>query len=327
MTKILLTGATGHAGSVVVEQVLNNTDWEIISLERLREVGSMDRMAYLNIDARKDRSRFRRLHHDFRAALPSGFLREEAGKIDFILHNGAEVRAIRSLTEPGIFVQSNVIGTFNMLEAARVLKPKKFVYTSSAEVLGPARDGISHGEESALLPSNPYSASKAGGEMLVRAYHRSFAVPTIIVRTMNIFGERQQTSKSVPRFLKEILNNQTVPLHVDSTGKSGTRQWMYVHSYVDALRFILDKAAIGEAYHVAGEEKSNHEIANRIAEIAKHKLEIELVNVDIHHKAHDLRYSISDDKLRNLGWVPPIGFDEGIKKTVNWTMQNLEWLE
>lgn len=327
MNKILMTGATGHAGSVIVERLLADTDWQIISIERLREPGALDRLAHLQLDTRVDRVRFKRFHHDFRAPLPDWFLKDEAGEIDYMLHNGAEVHAIRSLSDPGSFVQSNTIGTFNILEAARIIKPKKFIYTSSAEVLGPARPGISHSEDSALFPSNPYSASKAGGEMLVRAYHRSFGVPAIITRTMNLFGERQQVSKSIPMFLKKILNNQTVPLHVGTNGQSGTRQWMYVHSYADGIRFVFENGKIGEVYHFAGEEKSNHQIANTIADLAKRKMAVELINTDIHHKAHDLRYSISDKRIRDMGWIPPISFDVGIMKTVSWTMEHPEWLE
>lgn len=325
MTKILLTGASGHAGSFLLERILNKTDWDVISVERLGYQNALDRRAHLNLE--QFGTRFQRLHHDFRAPLPDWFISSMEGKLEYVIHNGAEVHAIRSLTEPRNFVMANILGTFNMLEAARGLKPRKFIYTSSAEVLGPANPGASHSEDSALFPSNPYSATKAGGEMLVHAYHRSFAVPTIITRTMNIFGERQQITKSVPMFLKKILNREEVPLHVGPHSKFGSRQWMYVESYVDSLMFLLANGAVGETYHVAGEEKSNLEIATTIAGIAQIPLIPKLVNVEVFHKAHDLRYSISDKKIREIGWKPPIGFDEGINKTVRWTMENREWLE
>jgi dTDP-glucose 4,6-dehydratase len=323
LNKILLTGATGHAGAFLVEHLLNSTEYEIVSLERLRSHGAPDRLAHINLDLK----RYSRYFHDFRAPLPITFLRNMAGKTKYIIHNGAEVHAIRSLMDPGSFVQSNVIGTANMLEAARVIKPEKFIYTSSAEVLGPAMPGASCDEEAALFPSNPYSATKAAGEMLCRAYHRSFGVPTIITRTMNMFGERQQVTKSVPMFLKKILNGETIGLHVGPNGEQGTRQWMYVRSYVDALHCILECGKIGEVYHIAGEEKSNLEIATIISNMAGFNLKTQLIDVSVHHKAHDLRYSMSGANLYRLNWIQPISFIEGMEQTVTWTMENLEWLE
>lgn len=323
MNKVLVTGATGHAGAFLVEHLLKSTDYEVVSLERLRVHGAPDRLAHVNLDMK----RYSRFFHDFRAPLPTAFLRHMTKKTKYIIHNGAEVHAIRSLTDPGSFVQSNVIGTENMLEAARVIKPEKFIYTSSAEVLGPALPGTSCEEDAALFPSNPYSATKATGEMLCRCYYRSFGVPTIITRTMNIFGERQQVTKSVPMFLKKILNGEIINLHVGANGEQGTRQWMYVESYVDALHCIMERGKIGEVYHVAGEEKSNLEIANTIAQISGYEIKTQLIDVSIHHKAHDLRYSMSGWRLGHLGWILPFSFLEGMEKTVKWTMQNPEWLE
>lgn len=250
-----------------------------------------------------------------------------ARKIDFIVHNGAEVHAIRSLVDPESFVQSNVIGTFHILEAARKIQPTKFIYTSSAEVLGPAAHNESFNEEAALCPSNPYSASKAGGEMLVHAYRRSFAVPGIITRTMNLFGERQQNSKSVPMFTKKILEGEPVPLHIGPDGRYGTRQWMYVGNYVDALLFILGFGHIGETYHVAGYEQSNIDIAKLISEVTGCPLIVQNVDVSLYHKAHDLRYSISGVKIHEGGWSPRENFASTFSKTIRWYMEHRDWLD
>ncbi len=319
--KILITGASGHAGSVLVERVLEQTNWQIFTLERLIQDSKFDRLA----DVAGNR-RVRRLYHDFRAPLPTWLLDILDG-VDFIVHNGAEVHAIRSLTNPELFVQANTLGVFNMLEAARILRPKIFLYTSSAEVFGPKPPNSAHMENSSLNPSNPYAASKAAGEMLVKAWHRTFGVNIIIARSMNFFGKKQQVSKFVPMVLAKALAGETVKVHVGADGKPGTRQWIYIEDYVDALIFLLQNGKIGEAYNIAGQVRDNFEVIQHIREVSTLPIQTEHVDVGIHHKAHDLHYRIDDPKIRRLGWKPNWGFDYALRETVTWYLANKEWLK
>jgi dTDP-glucose 4,6-dehydratase len=196
-TKILITGMTGFTGARLAQEILSTTDWEIYSLERL---GNRPNQLGENASS----PRVHRVYHDFRAELPQRLLDEMKG-VDYIVHCGAEVHGLRSLENPELFVHANVMGTFNLLEAARVLKPRKLIYLSSAEAVGGYLTG-SLPENTALNPSNPYAAAKAAGEMLTRSYHLSFGVPALSIRTMNIFGEQQDTSKFLPATIKKVLN-------------------------------------------------------------------------------------------------------------------------
>lgn len=322
MTRVLITGATGHAGARLAETILQQTDWDVVSLERLPNgrQARFDRKAHLPAE------RIRKVYHDFRAPLPSSLLGELEG-VQYVIHAGAEVHGPRSLVDPGLFVQMNVTGTFNMLELARKIQPKVFIYVSSAEVMGPAPAGFSYGEDDALHPTNPYAAAKACGEMLVRAYHRSFGVPALTVRTMNLFGERQQSSKFIPLVFDRLMKSKTIPVHVGPDGVVGSRQWMYVGVFADAILHLLRRGVAGETYHVAGEEKSNTEIVALLAVYLNKQAKQELIDVSVHHPAHTLRYSIHDRNLRLLDWVPTETFAVSLTKTLKWMFENQEWLE
>lgn len=319
MTQILITGATGHLGAALAGAVIERTNWGVVALERLPQAGAPDRKAHLPA------GRIRRLYHDFRAPLSDALLKE-AGEVAYIVHAGAEVHALRSLENPALFVQSNVIGTFNVLEAARKLQPKSFLYVSSAEVLGPAPEDRRCGEDDTLCPANPYAAAKAAGEMLVRSYQRSFGVPAQIVRTMNLFGERQQASKFIPMVLVRLLENKTIPIHVGPDGRSGSRQWMYVGAFADALLYLLQHGTPGQVYHAAGEEKTNAEIVALLADCLGVAANTESVDVSVHFPAHTLRYAISGERLAGLGWQQPVGFSEALMQTAFWTVAHPEWM-
>lgn len=320
MTKlVLLTGGTGFAGAAVVDRIVADTDWKIISIERLPKDGVKDRLA--DVPAH----RLERVYHDFLSELPD-WLIEKAQGVNYIIHAGGEVQAIRSLDDPEKFVRANVIGTFNMLEAARKIRPEKFLYTSSGEVFGYTPPGVSYKETDSLKPSNPYAASKAAAEMLVHSYQRSFGLFTIITRTMNLFGRRRNAETFVPAAIRKALLDEFVTIHVGPNGKQGTRQWLDVDVYTDALLFLLRN---GEArtYHIVGEEKTNSEIVGRIASALEKAVIVNAIDVSMHHPAHDLRYSMDGSLLRSLGWNPSVTFEESFDEMVRWTVDHPEWLE
>ena len=304
--KVLLTGIAGFAGSHIAEQILATTDWSIVGIDRYSYAGRMDNLAHL------DQSRIKLIYHDFTECLDP--LVGELGKIDFIIHNGAETHVKNSLTDPAPFVASNIMGTFHMLEAAKWLKPRKFLYVSTDEVFGASE--IPHLETDALMPSNPYSATKAAGEYLVRAYGRTFGVPYIITRTMNLFGKRQHPEKFVPMTVQKILNDEKIQVHADKNGDSGSRQWIHASDQARALVFLLQSDAINDVFHIAGEKKSNFEMACSIAHMMGLSIELENINVFEQFPGHDMHYAIDDSKIRSMGWKPALTFAEGLALTV-----------
>jgi dTDP-glucose 4,6-dehydratase len=323
MTKILLTGAAGFAGSHIAEEIIKNTDWNIIGLDCLTYAGRLDRLAGI------PSNRLEFINHDFRFPFTDKDIPRFHG-VDFIIHNGGETHVMRSLADPAIFIQSNVMGTVNMLELARRIAPKYFIYVSTDEVFGPS-SGIAFCEQDRLAPTNPYAASKASGEMVARSYCRCFKVPVIITRTMNMFGERQHPEKFVPMTIWKVLTGKKVVVHTRElfAGREiGSRQWLHAKVQADALLFLLRQSGLsGQTFHIAGMQKNNFEIAQRISEIMHVKLDAEFLDISAVCPSHDLHYSINDSKIRNLGWYPKIEFDEAFEHNVHWTLSNPKWME
>lgn len=303
---ILVTGISGFAGSYIAEEILKYEDCSIVGLDRYSYAGPMKNLAHL------DQSRIKLVYHDFThpldAILPS------LGNVDYILHNGAETHVKNSLTDPAPFIASNIMGTFNMLEAARILKPKKFLYVSTDEVFGAST--IPHKEDDALTPSNPYSATKAAGEYLVRAYGRTYGVPYIITRTTNLFGKRQHPEKFVPMVLNHLRNHSIVDIHTDANGEMGSRQWIHASDQASALVFLLKSDFVNETFHIAGERKTNLEIADILARATGETLFWNQINARQLFSGHDLHYALDDSKLQETGWSPLLTFIHGIIETV-----------
>lgn len=317
MTKVLLTGATGFAGSCIVSQIIKNTDWNIVSLHRHISSQPVRDLVY-----KAERNRISHLYVDFRYPLTDDDL-TFIGEVDFIIHCGAEVHALRSVENPAPFVMNNVVGTFNILEAARKLCPKRFIYISSAEVLGGAPAMIYLQEGHAPRPSNPYAASKLGGEALVYSYNRCYALPTITVRTMNLFGEMQAGGKFVPVTTAKLLRGEEIAIHVNAAGMPGVRQWIHGDVFADAVLFLAHRGAAGEMYHVAGAERDNLTVALTIGRAlgTAVKNRKELITA-----THEWRYGIDDQKIRNLGWRALGTFEADLEHTVLWTKEHREWL-
>ena len=320
--RILITGGAGFIGHHIVEHFrVNRPDWELFILDRLSYAGSLERLTQWHTD---DHVHF--IFHDFRAELPDSLL-QRLGTIDVIVHSGAETHVDRSLTNPGEFVTSNVIGTFNMLQAARRLDAR-IILVSTDEVYGPALNGVDHKEGDPFSPSNPYSATKAGSESLAFAWAKSFGVKVTISNTMNNFGERQHPEKFIPMTLALCLAGKEVNIHASPDGVPGSRKWLHARNHADALMFIIDWGLEGK-YHIAGIEKSNLEIARLISEYGKTTLNYRFVDFHSSRLGHDLRYSLDDSKIRALGWTPPVGFYDSLRRTIEWTLrpENLKWLK
>lgn len=316
--RVLVTGACGFAGSHIVEELLRNQENRVVALDCLTYAGRLDRLAHL------DRSRIQFVCHDMRIPFSEALL-SYIGAVTHVIHNGAETHVARSFGDPGKFVDSNIIGTLNVLEAARQMNLEKFIYVSTDEVFGPSY-GRAFKEDDALLPTNPYAATKAAGEHLTYSYFRSFGLPAIITRTMNMFGERQHAEKFVPKTIATLLAGRVMDIHVSPDGEVGTRHWLHASEQARSLNILLSVGKDGESYNIsAGTIKSNLEIVGLIASILGVK-KCQIRETIPETPFHDLHYSIDDSKMRQL-WTDPYDFDSLFRKTVLWYKNHPEYLE
>lgn len=324
--KILITGGAGFFGHHLVEHIFKNNDWDIVIWDKLTYASNgYDRLRDIQVF---DEKRVKIFNVDFSVPISTGVVRE-TGKVDFIVHAGAETHVDNSIKEPHLFERSNVRGTLYMLDYAKQQKPSIFLYFSTDEVFGPAPKGVDYKEEDRHNPTNPYSASKSSAEAFCKAYANCYGIPIIITRTMNLFGERQHSEKFIPLVLDKVLKGETVTIHADKTrAKAGQRKYIHCRNASDAILFILNNGIIGETYHIVGEkEVDNLTLARQIAQVVNKPLKYEMVDFHSSRPGHDLRYSLSGEKLAKLGWKPPKAFDQSLTKTILWTIENNKWMQ
>lgn len=327
--KILITGGAGFVGHHCVEHLLKNTDWKIVVLDALTYAGNLNRVTDIEVF---DSERVKFVWHDLKAPI-SETTHKLLGKLDYCIHFAAESHVDRSLEDSIPFVMANVVGTAHLLEYFKKHQPEcKVLIFGTDEVFGPAPEGVYFKENDSFKPSNPYSGSKAGQEMIAFSFAHAFRLPIAITRSMNIIGERQHPEKFVSKTIKAILNNQKVILHGRGENDLSSRCWIHTRNVADALLFLLDKAEREEFYHIVGEEKTVLEMADWICEAIKgRKLkdnEIQWVDYHIARPGHDKRYALSGEKLAKMGWRPPVDLEASIKKVVKWTLEpkNRKWL-
>lgn len=332
MTNLLITGGAGFVGHHVIDYFLRTTDYNIISLDRLDFSGNLSRIQRVVTAATQ--SRVRVVFHDLRAELNS-YVRDQIGTVDYILHIAAASHVTRSIQFPLEFVNSNIIGTANLLEYARSLPNlKRYIQFSTDEVFGPAVDDQPFREYDRYNSCNPYSASKAGAEELCVAYQNTYAVPIYITHTMNIYGERQNPEKYIPMTIKKIMTGEKIKIHYNSRNNSiGSRTYIHALDVAAALNFLLnlDNPVLPENHRggkcakfniASGDDLDNLTVAKAIAEFAGRELDYELVDPNQERPGHDFRYAISGDYLRSLGWQPSIKFRTGLEQVVNYTIQD-----
>ena len=333
---VLLTGGAGFIGHHIIEHILDNTDWNITSLDRLDFSGNLNRIQEIMKD-RNDKHRVRVIHHDLRAAI-SPHLAEVLGDVNIILHVAASSHVTRSISFPMEFVENNVIGTVNLLEYARTLRNlNRFVYFSTDEVFGPAVDKHKFFEYDRMNPTNPYSASKAAGELMCVSYQNTYKLPIYITHTMNVYGERQNPEKFIPMVLKKIVNNKKITIHYDAeTGKIGSRCYLHAKDVASALLFILNLPEITPYDNLGGKCPKFNIAADKqydnleILQIITMGLDTEvlygLVDPNIDRPGHDFSYAISGDYLRKLGWCPSMTVEKRLPLVAQWYMNNQNWL-
>ena len=338
MKKVLITGGAGFIAHHLIGHILETTDWEIITLDRLDYSGNLNRLHDLMISFMPEtKRRVKIVHHDLKAEL-NPLVRSEIGDVDYILHLAAGSHVDRSIDYPMEFVLDNVVGTCNILEFAR-LQPnlERFVYFSTDEIFGPAPNGIKYKEEDRYNSTNPYSATKAGGEELAVAFQNTYGLPIYITHTMNVFGERQHPEKFIPMTIKNVRDGGMVTIHSDSTRTiPGSRHYIHAEDVSSAVLFLLNyegtfQPTWGGAkcpkFNIVGsEELNNLQLAQIIAEAQDKELKYELVDFHSARPGHDLRYALDGDKMKKLGWEPAKSVRERIAEVTKWTLANRRWI-
>jgi dTDP-glucose 4,6-dehydratase len=325
---IVLTGGCGFIGHHFAEFVHKNTDWNIIIIDKL-SYASMGLNRLRNNELLHSK-RIKIFTIDLCNELSDGVVKEIGEDINYIVHMAAETHVDNSIKEPMKVITNNVNSTVNLLEWARTLKNLEiFFYFSTDEVFGPALGDTLYKEWDRHRPTNPYSASKSAAENICIAYENTYNIPLMSVNVMNAFGERQHVEKFIPLAIKKILNDEMVYIHSYPDKKeSGTRFYIHAQNIASAVLFLIQNGKIGEKYNISGEkEVSNLELAQLIAETVGKELKYEMIDFHSSRPGHDLRYGLDGSKIYNLGWNPKFNFKESLRKTVRWTLENLEWLE
>ena len=335
--RILITGGGGFIAHHLINQILIRTDWEVVTLDRLDYSGNLNRLHDLLLDRTPaERKRVRTIYHDLKAEV-NQMLESDIGPVDIVAHLAAGSHVDRSIERPMEFVMDNVVGTCNILEYARRQDNlERFLYFSTDEVFGPAPEGVNYDEYDRYNCTNPYSASKAGGEELAVAFQNSYNMPIYITHTMNVFGQRQHPEKFIPMTIRNVRDGKTVTIHSDASKTiPGSRHYIHAEDVADATMFLLQNehtltpqsnGVKCPKFNIVGAtELNNLELAQMIADSQGKELKYEFMDFHSSRPGHDLRYALSGDRMSRMGWNPkPVG--ERINEVVQWTLDNTRWL-
>jgi len=308
--RVLITGGAGFIGCNFVRYMLKKyPKEEIVVLDKLTYAGRLE-----NLQDIMDKITFIKGDICDREDV------EKVKECDVIFNFAAETHVDRSIIDAGVFVKTDVMGTYTLLEYARKHEVEKYIQISTDEVYGSIEEG-SFKEDDILDPSSPYSASKAGADLLVKAYHKTYGLPVLITRSSNNFGPFQYPEKLIPVLILNALHNNPLPIYGE--GKN-VRDWIYVLDNCEAIDVVFQKGKTGAAYNIGGgTEKTNIEIANVILEeLDKPKSLIKFVE---DRPGHDFRYSLDTKKIKGLGWKPRYEFEDAIKETIRWYEENEWW--
>lgn len=314
--KLLVTGGAGFIGSNFVMYMLNKyPEYQIVNVDALTYAGNLE-----NLTSVEGHPNYTFVKADIADAQAIDAILQQG--IDIVVNFAAESHVDRSILEPEIFVKTNVLGTQVLLETAKKYGVTKFVQVSTDEVYGTLGETGLFTEKTALAPNSPYSASKAGGDLLVRAYHETFGLPVNITRCSNNYGPYQFPEKLIPLMIANALNDKQLPVYGDG---SNIRDWLYVEDHCSAIDLVIHKGVLGEVYNIGGNnERTNIQIVKTIIE--KLGKDEELITYVQDRLGHDRRYGIDATKItEELGWQPKHDFETGIKETIEWYLNNKEW--
>jgi len=314
--KILVCGGSGFIGSTFIKYYLqNHSESQITNLDNLT-LGSNQE----NLKDIQNNSNYKFIKNDIRNET---FIEDIVKDFDMVINFAAESHVDRSIANPKPFIETNILGTYSLLESIRK-HDKFFVHVSTDEIYGDAKNLSSFTENSQIRPSNPYSATKAAADHLVASYHRTYGIKCITTRCTNNFGPRQFPEKLIPKTIIRSIKNLKIPIYGD--GKQ-IRSWIYVIDHVQAIDSLISKGKSGEVYNItAYEEIANKTIVEKILNIMNKSTDmIEFVS---DRPGHDKRYSIDSSKIeKEIGWNPKYDFDDALKETVNWYLENKQWWE
>lgn len=311
--KILITGGCGFIGSNFIRYFIKeHPDFKIINLDKLTYAGNLKNLK----DIEKNKN-YKFIKGDI---CNLELVKKLVKTCDFIINFAAQTHVDRSIVSSYEFIKTNIYGTWALLEACKTKKIKKFIQISTDEVYGSIETG-SFIETDGLYPSSPYSASKAGADLLCNAYFKTYGVPVIIIRSVNNFGPYQYPEKVIPLFITNLLEKKKIPIYGDG---QNIRDWIYVLDNVRAIDFILFKGEIGEIYNVSADnEISNLELANLI--LKKLNLDQSFIKYIKDRPGHDRRYSLDSSKLKNLGFKLIYDFEKSLEATIDWYKENKNW--
>lgn len=327
--RILITGGCGFIGHHMVEYMLQNSDAEIIVLDRLDVSGNLNRLTELPI-WQTEGKRVSFVWHDMKAEMHHNeILTSMIGPVQTVLHIGASSHVDRSISDPLSFVMDNVVGTCNILNYARTQDNlQNFVYFSTDEIFGPAPVGVNYKENDRYNSGNPYSASKAGGEELCMAFHNTYKMPIMVSHCMNVFGERQHPEKFIPLCIKNSYTGGKITIHANkSLTQAGSRYYIHAKNVCNAVDFLLKNGKAGEKYNIVGEkEVDNLTLAKMISGFVGKELNYEMVDFHSSRPGHDLRYALDGSKMAEMGWTPVNNLEKSIENLVEWSLKNPKWI-
>lgn len=311
--RILVTGGAGFIGSNYVRYLLRQRpEDEVLNFDKLTYAGNLENLTDLAGDPR---------YAFVRADIcDEGAVEEAIQGVDAVVNFAAETHVDRSIQDAGAFVDTDIKGLYILLEAARKRGIERFLHISTDEIYGSIESG-SFKETDPLDPSSPYSASKAGGELMARAFARTFGYLVLITRGSNTYGPYQYPEKVIPLFITNLIDSQQVPLYGDGLN---VRDWLYVDDHCSGIDAVLRTGTPGEAYNIGGEqERTNLELTHKLLDLLG-KGE-EMIRPVKDRPGHDRRYSIDTSKAKALGWRAQVSFEEGLARTVTWYQENESW--
>ena len=343
--RVLLTGAGGFVGAHFVDHFLVNTDWELVCVDSWAHKGIPERI----LDSehyQNNKERVTVLTHDLNAPFNKVTI-DRLGEIDYIVNLASLSHVDTSITDPVNFVKNNVNLALNMLELARDLwglrkegslnqppEGKKFIQFSTDEVYGPMLENRPHQEWDPIIPSNPYSASKAAQEAIAISYWRTYAVPLIVTNTMNIIGEKQDGEKYLPKIVSSIITGKPLTVHgqknADGKYVAGSRFYLHARNAADAIMYILQNIDVPlfphanepERFNVVSDiELDNLDFAKMVAKLMGKELNYEFIDVHSVRPGHDPKYGLTGQKLKDAGYEYPVSFEDSLKSTIEWMQQ------
>jgi dTDP-glucose 4,6-dehydratase len=338
--KVLITGGAGFVGHMAIKEILDSTDWEILANDRLSYAGNLTRIDEIYKEkGESSHQRLKFIYHDLKAPLPDDLIKK-IKDVNYIIHIGASTHVTKSIENPRIFIEDNIVGSFNLLEASRKMDNLElFYYFSTDEVFGPASNKERFKEWARYNSKNPYSATKAAAEELTIAYANTYRFPALISHCSNVYGERQHHEKFIPNTINKILSSEEIIVHTDSENVPGTRYYTYNEDLAKTILFLVknyeevkeksyddSKMEIPKVNISGASLVSNLEIVELIAKHLKKDFKYKLMADDPTRPGHDVSYGLDTSLLESLGGVFDRKFEDGLSKTIDGYIKNPEWL-